>query len=128
MSKDTNTIIQTPVGELSLIEHDIILLKYFNMYIDKVSDIEKLAEQVHALSVTERNLALLDTRELKGASREVRKMAASDPMNTAAAAMLVNSAITKILANVFMKFNKPSYPTKIFTKKDDAIKWLLTFK
>lgn len=128
MNKNTNKVIQTAFGELSLIEHDIIFLKYANIYLDDLSLIDEVAAQVRDLSVTDTNLSLLDVSALKGASREFRKESATDRTNTRAVALLVNSAITKIMVNIFMKFNKPKYPTRMFTNREEAIEWLLTFK
>jgi len=44
-----------------------------------------------------------------------------------AEAYLTKTIGHKIIGNVYMKFNKPGRPTKIFTDKDEAIKWLKTF-
>ncbi len=45
-----------------------------------------------------------------------------------AAAILVKSEINKFLANIYIRFNKPKIPTKFFTKRDEAIRWVSQFK
>jgi hypothetical protein len=40
------------------------------------------------------------------------------------AALLVSSPISKIIGNFFMGLNKPIKPTRLFTDKSKAIKWL----
>ena len=42
-----------------------------------------------------------------------------------AQAVLVNSLATRIAGNFYIRFNKPTKPTKIFTNAEDAKSWLL---
>lgn len=44
-----------------------------------------------------------------------------------ASAILVNNLAHRLIANFYLKFNKPKKPYKVFSKKTDAIKWLITF-
>lgn len=44
-----------------------------------------------------------------------------------AMALITSSLTSKILANFFIKFNKPSSPTKMFKTREDALVWLNTF-
>jgi uncharacterized protein YlzI (FlbEa/FlbD family) len=39
-------------------------------------------------------------------------------------ALIVTSPIAKIIGNFFLGANKPIKPTRLFTNKDEAIKWL----
>lgn len=43
-------------------------------------------------------------------------------------ALIVNSLAVKMLANFFIKFNKPSVTTQIFSKEADALKWIMSLK
>ena len=40
-------------------------------------------------------------------------------------ALLIKGLADKIVANFFIRFNKPIVPTKIFSKREKAIAWLL---
>lgn len=40
------------------------------------------------------------------------------------AALIVTNPISKIIGNFFLGLNKPIKPTKLFTSKDDGLKWL----
>ena len=42
-------------------------------------------------------------------------------------AFVIDSLAHQILANFYMKFNKPSVPTQFFKTKEEAEAWLLTF-
>lgn len=44
-----------------------------------------------------------------------------------AEAFILNSLPLKILGNFYLKFKKPSRPTKIFDNKEEAVGWLKTF-
>lgn len=72
---------------------------------------------------------LVDIRLLKGASKEVRDYMGNDKTATgqiSKAAILLGSAITKILGNIFIRFGKPPFETKLFTDRNKAIDWLKT--
>ena len=42
-------------------------------------------------------------------------------------AFVINSLAHKLLANFYMKVNKPSVPTRFFRNKEDAEEWLAEF-
>lgn len=42
-------------------------------------------------------------------------------------AFMMGSAVIKLIANFYLKFNKPERPTKMFIHENEAIKWLKTF-
>ena len=44
-----------------------------------------------------------------------------------AMAILVKSVFTRALAEIFLKFQKPPYPTRIFTREADALEWLESY-
>jgi hypothetical protein len=50
----------------------------------------------------------------------------SDPYGIAVA-YVVKSMGQKLVGNVYLSFNKPSRPTRIFTDEEKAITWLKTF-
>ena len=62
-------------------------------------------------------------------SYEVRQFVAQEDANpySAADAFIVTSLPQKLIANFYLKFNKPARPTKLFSKKEDAVKWLKNY-
>jgi len=44
-----------------------------------------------------------------------------------AEALLIKSLAQRIMANFFIKFGKHHHPSKVFTREEVAIKWLLGF-
>ncbi|MCO6499940.1 MAG: hypothetical protein J5I47_06115 [Vicingus serpentipes] len=76
-------------------------------------------------------LMLVDTRDIWQVSSESRAYSTKKRVEdlTIAMALLPGSNMTTILiANFFIKFNKPSIPTKLFKTEDKAIEWLNSFK
>jgi hypothetical protein len=72
----------------------------------------------------------VDIRGIYRISKEA-KAAAAEKENSEfsiAMAILTESLATKLIANFFIQFNKPYSPTKMFKKKENAIKWLNSFK
>jgi hypothetical protein len=42
-------------------------------------------------------------------------------------AFIINSVAMKLIANFYLKINKPERPTRMFTNEKEAIRWLKTF-
>ena len=76
------------------------------------------------------HLLLTDVKVLAELTSEARKIAASkeNTENLVAQAIVVKWVATKLIANAFMKLNKPHYPVKTFSDEGKAVKWLLAHK
>lgn len=66
---------------------------------------------------------LSDINLLKSTKREARDYLAKNAI-AAGAAILTNSPISKMVGNLFLKFNKPEFPTKLFTDREKALAWI----
>jgi hypothetical protein len=68
----------------------------------------------------------IDISEITSTSKEARDYLSQDIAieNISAAALLAGSVLSKVMGTFFLAFNKPAIPIKIFTDRDDAIKWL----
>lgn len=71
-------------------------------------------------------LNLFEFEAFADVDTEVRKWAADQNGNqyTKADAIVVSSLPQKILADFYLKFNRPAKPTKIFRDRQKAIDWL----
>ena len=67
---------------------------------------------------------LVDGRTAHSATREARQLLARTDL-TSRAAMLVDSPLSRTLANFFLGVSGRSVPARIFTDLDDAQRWLL---
>ena len=69
-----------------------------------------------------------DLQQIKSITREAREHYASGaPQAVQAVALYVDLKISTILGNIFMAYNKPRVPTKMFTDRNEAIQWLKGF-
>ena len=92
-------------------------------------DAEQHAATVEALCGGRKVAVLVDLRQLKSQDRETRAFYASarSVAFTKCCALLINSSLSKVLGSFFMGFNKPPYPTRLFTSPEEAEAWLATF-
>ena len=77
----------------------------------------------------EKTRVLVDMRLIKSISRDARMYYANE--RTASiqrvTALLVDSPLTRVIANLFMGLNRPLSPSRMFTDQAQAITWLQTF-
>lgn len=68
---------------------------------------------------------LLDIREVLFIDSKARSYGAAQyRAHVAGQAILIESRISSSFANLFLRFNKPEVPTRLFTNEDKAIEWL----
>ena len=94
--------------------------------------IEKAREALDAFKIIsegKKNPLLADIRQQKSISREARMFYSGKEFTdkVTALAFVVESTISKVLANFFLGLNKPPYPTRLFTNEDEATEWLKTY-
>ena len=79
-----------------------------------------------AVRVAETGL-LVDARGTVAMRRKALEMAANNPVNdrTVATALLVDSPVSTLLVNFFIRFARPPYPARAFRDPQSARQWLL---
>jgi hypothetical protein len=73
---------------------------------------------------------LVDFTNLKSQTRECREFYSKDPKHLEtynAVAIIVNSTVSRVIANFFLKINKPDRPTQLFDERARGIEWLKQF-
>jgi hypothetical protein len=70
-----------------------------------------------------------DMTHVKTSTREARqRMSESDAaIGVKAVGIIINSKVQMVMINFFTAINKRPAPTKVFLKKEDAIKWAKKF-
>ena len=126
MSEDTK--IETAVAS-HFIKDDIL---YIVFHQDADVDIDDMLESKKARLKLQKEKAmkvLVDVRAMYQISKEARELSAKQENSelSVAMAILSESISSKLFANFFIKFNKPTTPTKMFTSKEKALKWLNNF-
>lgn len=71
---------------------------------------------------------IADLRKIRSATREVREYYASQDAAevVSAVAILIESPVSRVIGNFFMKLNRPLYPIQLFSVEDKALEWLAT--
>ena len=74
--------------------------------------------------------ALADIKALKSVDPAVRKFWASEVSTDliSAGAILISNQFHKVAGNIFIQFNKPKMPTRLFTCETEARAWLQQYK
>ncbi len=110
------------------IENDIVFINFFTEHgtyemVDR--GIKKRLEMCEGKSFP----IVSDMRSIKTSTRESRqRMSESDAaIGVKAVAVIINSKVQKVMYNFFSAINKRPAPAKIFTKKEEAIKWAQKF-
>jgi hypothetical protein len=108
-------------------KEDDIIMGIFKA--DIVLDLEAARKTVNlrkTLTAEKDHLLLVDIRNIRNATREAREYMGSREAGEGVikAAIMIDSNFSMILGNIFLKFNKPEVPTKLFTEKVAAVKWL----
>ncbi len=104
----------------------IKMLEGSNITLEKIKEIY---DQSQLLAENAKVLALIDGSSDYDMSDEAKKYAAGEEAlkNRVATAIVTNSITNRLMINLYIKFYKPLVPTKMFSDKDAAIKWLKTF-
>lgn len=97
-------------------------------------DVVNAEEMVEALFATcrgKKHAVLTDSRGTVGTvtpkAREYIRNAPKMIQVRLAVAFVVDSTANRMIANLYIKFNRPSNPTKVFNNEADAVVWLQQF-
>jgi hypothetical protein len=113
--------------KIKLVRGDDQIFKYIainNCTLD-MDTMKKMSKTGDAWNGTELCANLIDLRNMTFVDFKTREFAADQYRpHVAGQAILIESNISKYFANLFLKFTRPKLPTKLFTKEDEALKWL----
>ncbi len=81
----------------------------------------------HVRITTEKRPVLVYAESVASAEYEAQQFASSLQVVelTACVAIIVKSVFTRAMGELFMRFHKPPYPTRIFNDEEKAVEWLL---
>jgi len=121
--------IETAIGKVILYENPSMMKTIFNpIKLESLKDAEEhLISSYTLLEGIQAPPDLVDIRELKGITKEIREYFGNNPLikkHTVRSAILTSSGISKIVGNIYLRFSKPDFPTKLFTSEEKAVDWL----
>ena len=96
----------------------------------ELSDAVLIVEAMGKLGNKRKYPVLIDAGEFSSVDKETRIFSASIESNiyTLADAIAYCNLAQQLMAQFYLKHNHPSVPTQVFSSKEEAIKWLKTFK
>lgn len=117
--------VNTPCAK-AWIEDSILYLEYFPQKVTLSQAKEHIKVIKEAFKDNLPMPCLSDLKKVKGTDRDVRNYLASEEVSqlNTAVAILGPSGLAKIIGNLFLKFSRPQYPTKIFSDYEKAVNWL----
>ena len=107
-----------------ILKNGIVYVIYHKDNID-ISDAELIVRDLLKFCQGRVYPHLFDICKVKKMSKEARDYFADAGNDLVSyGALVVNSLVSKLIANVYISFNKPKKPTLTFTNEDHAIDWL----
>jgi len=91
-----------------------------------LDDMKDIAQARFELAGQAKAPVMVDIREIHSVERDARMYMAGPEGEkaTSALAFIIKSKVGEILGNVFINFNKPGFPTRMFTTEEEALDWL----
>lgn len=108
------------------IENGILHIKVKKDTFVELPMVQEVVAKQHEVTNGIPMLVLLDISDAFGVTKEAREFTSGKSVEglQIAMAMLINSLPMRLLANFFIKFDKPPAPTRLFNSYDKAIEWL----
>lgn len=124
-----NQVIDSEMATIEIIDEVVYIALKEDADLDK-EKIEEMIELREQLQDYKPMLVLADIRKIWQATKQARQTAASKRMTklNIAMAILTSTLASRMLANFFIQFNKPVTPTRMFTSKEKALKWLESYR
>lgn len=111
-------------------EDDIIHIKIKDEEEINSAEFEDIIRAVSELGEAKAKCIMLEAGLNSSVSSRVRSNASHPNANflSLADAIVVKSLAQRLMANFYLKFNRPSRPTKVFENCTDAVNWLYKVK
>ena len=124
---DSEKRIETEVADVWIDTERIIHIEFKATDQHGIAHAKDIVHAHNELANGESCLVFADIQAVKvGADRAARKYYVSEESARykTGMAMLVGSPMQRMLGNIFLKLNRPPYPTRLFNQKQAAIQWL----
>jgi hypothetical protein len=115
-------------AEITHYQENIYVLTFEDDYEVELEDAIEIDKAFIKITNNTKFSVIVDARDkFSSITNDARNFFANDPEIIPIRekiAIVVNNMPTKILANFFMRFNRPQTPTKVFNNLEEAVKWL----
>ncbi len=115
---------------ISLLKDDVIKIDIKEYSIIDIDDIKKFQEAKKSLIGNAKHFVLFISPKIGTLTKEAREYSASPEvnLNAKAKAVVVPNLAARLVANFFIKTNKPPIIHKAFVNEKEALIWLRTIK
>jgi len=122
--------VTTRTSKIWLREDGIVQVAIFPNAEEGLADARANIAASFKIGFEQRRPLLVDIRYMKSFDRAARVYysSAETAQTITALALLVESPLSRLLANFFMGLNKVQVPTRLFTAEDKAVEWLKGFR
>ncbi len=112
---------------IELYKQGYVRVLFFDNVVLDIDLQKKLIDNYLVLCEGKRYPFLFEAMENVTVTKEARENAKilEDIAPAIATAVIASTLPYRMIANFYLKFNKPKKPFKIFSDKNDAVKWLL---
>ena len=115
-------------AEIIHLQDNLYLLKFDDDYEIELEDAIEIDQTFIKITNNQPFCVVVDARNrYSSASNDARNFFANDPEILPIRkkiAIVINNMPTRMIANFFVKFNRPQTPTKVFSDYNKAIDWL----
>lgn len=113
-------------AELSFHDKNIIRFRLYDDIDIEKKDAEEAIQAINTLSKGKKYYLLTETGDNFTATAEARNYMANNigSTNSVANAIYLKSLPIRLIINVYVKFDKPVVPTKVFNSEQAALQWL----
>jgi hypothetical protein len=117
---------ETEEGIVTVYESGIVISSIREGAYIQVPYLLKGKERLLSLNIAKKFYVLAEGMGFYRTSKEARKLSASKEYSDhiAAVAVMTNHISTKLVLDLYLMIDKPVTPTKAFTDRDLALKWL----
>lgn len=120
-------VVQTRSTEMRLGTDGVIRgeLRFEGVHL-ALEEVQTIFEIYGEFTREEKRPLLVDIRRLGSVDGDARRYATSDAVDSmmSAMAIVVGSTVSMVIGTLFLGFNRPNYPTRIFTDTERALLWL----
>jgi hypothetical protein len=129
---DHKTIITTRTATARLEGHLIKVVTHAGAEVNLEDAKEHIEAGRELAAGLEYTLLLVDVSQIRSITRDARVYYANpsgtQDFENRAVAILVDSPLSKVVANFFIGLNRPVTPVKLFTAESEALAWLAEFE
>ena len=117
-------------AKLQLFDPEMVRIEMMGDLVIGVKEAREINDTIGLLSENKETLVLMLADELTQFDSEAREFSASreGTRYTIADAIVVKNLAQRLLADFYLKFNKPKKPSKIFSTEKEAVLWLFSLK